>query len=125
MIMQNIFKKLLVLTLSALLVFSFAACGKDDNSSTGSGVGPTQDYADEWGEMDAPTDEEKEETEKLWNDGFGSDSGQITDSSEDKDGGNTSTNTSSGNSSSTSSDEEGTASEGELSGSIEAVPGIF
>jgi|GEM_PF-1610946 len=131
MIMQNTLKILLTLTLSLLLVLSFAACGdKDDNSSNGSSIDPTQDYADEWGEMDAPTESEKQEIEDLWNDGISSDSGKIedtTDKNEDTTtSGGTSSDSSSDTSSSTNSDEEGTASEGELKGEVGKVEnGIF
>ena len=137
MIMQNTLKILLTLILSLLLVLSFAACGdKDDNSSNGSSIDPTQDYADEWGEMGAPTESEKQEIEDLWNDGFSSGSGKIEGTTTS---GGTSSNTSSGTSSTTSSgttssgttssstnsDEEGTASEGELKGEVGKVNGIF
>lgn len=69
--MSNVVKKLIVVFLAALLVLTFAACGKDKTESVPSSTtnsGPAQDYdVDEWGE-NAADDEQDEATESLWND---------------------------------------------------------
>ncbi|MBQ1187263.1 MAG: hypothetical protein IIX54_06230 [Clostridia bacterium] len=66
------FKKILALLLALLLVFSFAACKKDNADGTSSVVtddNPTQDYDNgEWDEGEDLTSSEREELEDLWND---------------------------------------------------------
>ena len=71
--MSGALKKLLVVLMALLLVFSFAACGKDDVDSRNpsSTLDPTQDYDDEWGEMSGLTSSELEDVESLWNDNKG------------------------------------------------------
>ncbi|MBO5852490.1 MAG: hypothetical protein J6Q74_01610 [Clostridia bacterium] len=64
-------KKIIAILLCLVLLFSFAACKKNkdttDDSSTPSN--PTQDYdKDEWEDGAGLTDDEREELEDLWND---------------------------------------------------------
>lgn len=96
-------KSLLVLLLALALVFSFAACGKDDADGNSSGTPsvPVQDYEDEWGEL--PDDEEQDKiTESLWQE-LGSGSATLEDTDDVQ--------TESDNSSSTETSSETTSSE--------------
>lgn len=119
--MSGILKRLVVVLLALLLVFSFAACGKDDvdSSNPSSTNDPTQDYDDEWGENDNLTSSELEDLESLWNNNSGSaeivdpdDTQSDATSSDDK------TSSEPTSSETTSSNEEGSAEDGELSGEI-------
>lgn len=114
--MSGALKKLLVVLMALLLVFSFAACGKDDVDSRNpsSTLDPTQDYDDEWGEMSGLTSSELEDVESLWNDNKG-DAEIVTPDSSSSEETSSDENTSSEDASS---NEEGTANDGELSGEI-------
>ena len=125
--MSKLLKNLLIIALALALVFSFAACGKDDaDVSSGAPSDPIQDYEDEWGEI--PDDEEQDKvTESLWQDGFGSGSATL----EDPDDVQTESENSSANNSSENSSTEDTSSEdkastssdlvGEITGNVDAL----
>ena len=126
--MSNALKKVLVVIVTLCLLLSFAACGKDDDtgSNPSSSVKDyTQDFDDEWGELDGNDAVQDEALKDLWEDGVNSGSAVIVDPTESE---NTeSDKTESDNpSNTTSSNEEGTASEGELEAETpEDVDAIF
>ena len=114
--MSGSIKKILAVLMALLLVFAFAACGKDDvdSSNPSSTIDPTQDYDDEWGEMSGLTSSELEDVESLWNDNKG-DAEIVNPDNSDS---NTNSSDNDTSSDTTSSNEEGTANDGELSGEI-------
>ena len=114
--MSGSIKKILAVLMALLLVFAFAACGKDDvdSSNPSSTIDPTQDYNDEWGEMSGLTSSELEDVESLWNDNKG-DAEIVNPDNSDS---NTNSSDNDTSSDTTSSNEEGTANDGELSGEI-------
>lgn len=119
--MSGSIKKILAVLMALLLVFAFAACGKDDvdSSNPSSTIDPTQDYNDEWGEMSGLTSSDLEDVESLWNDNKGD--AEIVNPDNSDSNTNSSDNDTSSNpasSDTTSSNEEGTANDGELSGEI-------
>lgn len=131
--MSNALKKVLVVIVTLCLLLSFAACGKDDDtgSNPSSSVKDyTQDFDDEWGELDGNDAVQDEAIKDLWEDGVNSNSAVVVDPTESESTESDKTEsdkTESDNpSSTTSSNEEGTASEGELEGEVTGdIGGIF
>lgn len=126
--MSNAFKKVLVVIVTLCLLLSFAACGKDDDtgSNPSSSVKDyTQDFDDEWGELDGNDAVQDEAIKDLWEDGVNSNSAVVVDPTESES--TESDKTESDNpSNTTSSNEEGTVSEGEFEAETpEDVDAIF
>lgn len=130
------FKKILALLLALLLVFSFAACKKDNADGTSSVVtddNPTQDYDNgEWDEGEDLTSSEREELEDLWNDITNNGSTEITtgessDTSSTNSDDTSSTGTSSTDTSSDVSSNATSSTSSELSGEVVQgnSPGIY
>lgn len=108
------FKRIIAIVLSLLLVLSFAACKKDNTEGASSDITSsdgTQDFDQDIFDEGLLTDEEREELEELWNDLKENSNAEIVGSSS------TDSTSSTGSSSSANSSDDTNSAESTSSGS--------